>query len=92
MKKLKLNLDEIKIESFQTTELPKTIGTVNGNVTGTNAECEECAGGSYPTACYTTCPSLMRTCGDTYCGCDYTKGNTVCYLDTCGHAPNSDCI
>ena len=73
MKKLKLDLDELKIESFETnTAKEKRHGTVHGNATYT-------ADG---TLCYSYChPSLcIDTCDGATCQTDID----ICYTIDCG--------
>ena len=70
MKKLKLNLDELKVESFEIKENSLLKGTVEGNVSG--APCSDTLDGaatcdcpSYVNTCIQTCYSCVHaTCGD----------------------------
>lgn len=58
MKKLKLNLEDLKIESFQTDSISKkSKGTIKGFITNTDPRCNtECAGGNTcQNTCYNTC-------------------------------------
>ncbi len=83
MKKLKLNLDDLKVESFETTpEQPKPKGTVVGNAEPTELQpCDysenptDCLCVTYaatcPNTCYNTCASTCSTCGST---CEQTCG------------------
>lgn len=80
MKKLKLNLDDLKVESFATTpEAPDRAGTVHAyddptptciDTCGTGCTCDTC------TMCYTcatncTCETVVCGTCDTDCGtCD----------------------
>ncbi|MGD8778122.1 MAG: pinensin family lanthipeptide [Ignavibacteria bacterium] len=103
MKKLKLNLEDLKVESFSTEDIDKRQGTVVGNLTGTNAACESCAGFetcdactgfSCPNTCYEdTCEGY--SCYYTNCGtpseCVATCGET-CYDNTCKKTCGFDCL
>ena len=75
MKKLKLNLDEIKVESFETNTIKSMVeGTVHGNVSGKNpAEtCLTCAYTCEGVTCVYTC---ANTCPNT---CGYTCDDPTC--------------
>jgi hypothetical protein len=75
MRKLRLDLDDLSVESFETTPLPRT---ENGTVFGQ----EQCT-------CYTQCtcpgcPTCDASCNGT---CAYTCEGTCAYTcagDTCG--------
>lgn len=78
MKKMKLSLDDLKVESFQTTpEESNDKGTVVGYITCDLTLCEECGvgcGATQTPSCNGTCdPSCNGTC-DPSCGgtCDAT--------------------
>ncbi len=86
MKKLKLSLDDLEVESFETTpEITDTKGTVMGyGVNGfedtcpTECTCDTCVcpgtgGNSCGGTCVSTCVSTCGTCGGT---CGNTCGNT----------------
>ena len=68
MEKLKLNLDEIKVESFETIQPGSKQGTVLGQQTGTNV-CVTCG--------YTHCDEY--TCGDATCAGGTCDGGNTCY-------------
>ncbi len=88
MKKLKLNLEDLKVESFETSSKSINKGTVHGNGdTVVDRTCEEyhtCGGQNScdPTNCpgchvtnYTqcgTCPTDNPTCDDNTCWVDCT--------------------
>ena len=81
MKKMKLNLEALAIESFDTTHPPAKRGTVFGDqcTCPTNCTCPGC-----PT-CDGTCP---QTCGDSCngtCGGQWTCDPTCdsCYFTGC---------
>lgn len=79
MEKLKLDLQKLSVESFQTDLLKNEKGTVKGNVeTDTNLVCNTC-----DVTCYHTCG--VETCGWTCFGstCDVTCYHT-CGVETCG--------
>ncbi|HZG43630.1 MAG TPA: hypothetical protein VEY93_11745 [Longimicrobium sp.] len=82
--KLKLNLDQLAVDSFDTTKPEAKTGTVFGEqcTCYTNCTCPGC-----PT-CYASCngtcgntcdASCNGTCGDT---CDWTCNYTDCGCDT----------
>jgi hypothetical protein len=66
MKKLTLTLDDLRVDSFQTSEDRQEKGTVVGEqqcTCQTNCTCPGC-----PT-CYVTCPyTCEETCANTACG------------------------
>ena len=71
MKKLRLQLDDLHVDTFSTTAAPKTKGTVFG---------EQCT-------CYTQCtcpgcPTCDASCGETCASCDPSCGGTC--DDLCG--------
>lgn len=88
MKKLKLDIDDLKVESFETTKIPDKVGTIQGHqyVIDTDPPNNPCGGGggggtiftSYITQCRTCYRhSCVPTCGgDTcptsWCQCDYS--------------------
>ena len=79
MKKLSLKLDDLHVDSFDTTPVQKPKGTVFG---------EQCT-------CYTQCtcpgcPTCDNTCPQTCAGmsCDYTCDNSCIYgscVETCAN-------
>ncbi|MBB4637878.1 hypothetical protein [Longimicrobium terrae] len=86
MKKLTLQLDDLRIESFSTTGAPRERGTVVGEEQCTcptacscpgcptcDASCNGTCGGTCDASCY-------GTCGDTCAGCtwDASCGNNSC--------------
>ena len=87
MKKLKLRLDDLQVDSFQTTMVRKEKGTVFGEQCTCRTQCT-CPGcptcdascnGTCGASCNGTCDaSCYGTCGDT-CDC---VSNDTCY-DTC---------
>ncbi|HEY0017631.1 MAG TPA: hypothetical protein VGC13_15070 [Longimicrobium sp.] len=88
MKKLALDLDELCVESFDTTAPPKdSRGTVQGNMQsyygGTCAQtCYTCAGTCQVT-CYNSCAG---TCHEPSCngGTCYASCQGSCYDQSCG--------
>jgi hypothetical protein len=92
MKKLKLRLDDLQVDTFQTTSAPKQKGTVFGEqcTCYTQCTCPGCptcdasCNGTCDASCNGTCDaSCNGTCGDT-CEytCDYSCGYT-CDGQTC---------
>ncbi|MFA8342997.1 MAG: pinensin family lanthipeptide [Rhodothermaceae bacterium] len=84
MKKIKLNIEQLKVESFRTSKSNKQTGTVAGNGTYTappnceQTEAEMCEPSDYATNC-------DATCGHTYCNenscelsCNGTCGGYTC--------------
>ena len=88
MAKLKLHLDDLEVESFDTRGVEKEKGTVVGE------QCS-CGGTCYPQAtcpgtCAYTCddPTCPYTCDDATCAnsCDGTCAGATCFtrcIDTC---------
>ena len=66
MKKLKLNMKDLKVESFETNSIHKLEkGTVNGYVTVTEGI----------VSCEVLCPTAQVTCRDT---CNFTCDDPTC--------------
>ena len=85
MKKLKLNLDELKIESFETSvQKPNNKGTIHGNITGNTCDEPTCAG----TCPENPCPT-NNTC-ETDCG-QNTCGGMTCVDTACVHTCDFSC-
>ncbi len=80
MKKLKLNLEDLKVESFQTMNDVKKRGTVVGNSGETcppfTYPCDGCTGFSCPNTCYEqSCECTNHTaCNQNTCQC---PGETI---------------
>lgn len=62
MKKMKLNLDELTVESFEINNSNKNRGTVNGLGTGTGVTVDNVSD------CEPGCTDF--TCGENTCGCN----------------------
>lgn len=78
--KLSLNLDDLLVDSFDTTSAQKEKGTVFGEqcTCPTNCTCPGC-----PT-CGATCPATCaNTCDDATCGCS----GVSCQETDCGCGP-----
>ena len=80
MKKLKLDLENLKVESFETVnDKSKKQGTVYGNVTQTQlpSNCSEpsCVSGPCASSCET---DGCLTCYTEFCGCSGTTCETTC--------------
>jgi len=77
MKKLKLQLDELQVESFQTARGHATRGTVQGNAPPTSM-CTDYIDCTWDFGCETQVASCNGSCGNT---CDATCGscNGTCY-------------
>jgi len=84
MKKLKLQLEDLRIDSFQTTPVGKRKGTIVGKeasiVVTCESNCPTCEGTCYET-CPPSCGSYCETCDREACG-DAVTGWFSC-LDTC---------
>lgn len=99
MKKLKLNLDEIKVESFAIPNEKEKIGTVLGaeepcDTVGSGA----CGGGggnqTYETQCG-TCPAgtCALTCANTWCdSCVLPCNTNPVYNNTCAASCYTLCM
>jgi hypothetical protein len=74
MKKIKLDLDDLKVESFDTT--PE--GTVYGYGTCPTF-CGTCAGqATCDSTCYASCGGTCDTCPATGCSCPVRECNETC--------------
>jgi len=71
MKKLKLNLEDLKVESFETTKKDSQMGTVHGFETGDTA-CLNCP----ETYMIHTC--VIPTYQDRFCGSAQTRCDLSC--------------
>ncbi len=80
MKKLKLNLEDIKIESFQTSEVKIEKGTVQANASGSHIHCHDCEE-TFAGTCLGTCVWQDPTCDPTS-PCQVSC-NLTCF-NTCG--------
>jgi hypothetical protein len=84
MNKLKLRLDDLRIDSFDTTALQKAKGTVFGEqcTCYTNCTCPGCP--TCAASCNGTCDASCNGTCNVSCGggCDNTWDNS-CYDDTC---------
>jgi hypothetical protein len=105
MNKLKLNLDELAVESFDTTRSEKTRGTVVGEQCTCYTYCDTCPGCPTcdNTCAYTcddatcpACPTCNASCNGT---CDYCESYDYCGTQydatcngygTCGRYPCAD--
>ncbi len=74
MKKLKLNLEELKVESFEATVKQNVKGTVNGNATiPPQLTCDDGCITSVTNPCHTEYP----------CHTDHWSCNGTCFDPTC---------
>ncbi|HEU0300010.1 MAG TPA: hypothetical protein VFR37_11160 [Longimicrobium sp.] len=83
MKKLKLQIDDLAVETFQTAGAQGDEGTVVGHATqGNKHTCDPQVGTCFGYTCYETCGD---TCADT---CQYTCDPLVgtCFGYTCAGA------
>jgi hypothetical protein len=82
MKKLTLTLDDLRVDSFETSVGRQERGTVIGEQQCTcNTQCGQNTCPGCPTCDYTCANTCPNTCWDT---CDYTCGNT-CGQYTCAY-------
>src|SRR5829696_2740516 len=98
MRKLKLSLDELKVDSFHATDAASARGTVPGHDSFTQYDDESCfqsCNGSFndtcPLSCYGGCGSGATcggTCGAT-CGCPPGTDYTACGCQTWETCPNA---
>lgn len=96
MKKLKLDLDNLRVDSFDTTPAEGNggRGTVFGHAESfqygctDGASCDSCAGscGTCEASCCGTCNTCYTNCGT--CPCDYSC-NGSCY--SCGGSCDYSC-
>jgi hypothetical protein len=100
MNKLKLNLDELSVESFDTTRAEKEKGTVFGEqcTCYTQCTCPGCPTCANYNTCNATCgATCANTCDDATCvgcggtdysACDCTQYDATCNgYGTCGRYP-----
>lgn len=87
MKKLTLNLDELRVESFETTPpLQDQRGTVNAHSEQTTEgdtddwRCYKLPGATQGATCMATCQATCNTCNYS---CDGTCGGGTCFGDSC---------
>ncbi len=96
MKKLKLNLDDIKVESFETINMVSQKGTVLANASGAPlaSQCIHMTCVGYPcpgdppgptnaNTCPQTCDDY--TCGSCYCQTQIWSCQEGCTNETCGY-------
>jgi hypothetical protein len=88
MKKLRLNVDALTVQSFATADQASSRGTVHGEecTCPTNCTCPGCP------SCGETCPNTCaETCDDATCNtCDYSCWDTcqkTCYTWICPCMP-----
>ncbi len=101
MKKLKLNLDDLKVESFNTSTSEPIKGTVKGNWTYTNSCGEESDGivicdteqatcwNTCDATCFTNCATDCATCNGS-CAADPSCQGPSCYGATCKPIPQCE--
>ena len=88
--KLKLNLDQLTVDSFDTTATERPKGTVFGEqcTCYTNCTCPGCptcdatCPNTCPASCYGTCHSCPDTCWEESCACTpskYTDCPDICW-------------
>lgn len=84
MRKFKLDLDALAVDSFETDEEPKLYGTVKGYVSYAMGGCNTGVGVCHPQEDTEDNPTANATCPNTcWASCPDTCQNTVCGV-TCG--------
>ncbi len=104
MKKMKLSLDDLKVESFQTTpeSAAQKKGTVFGYITQDLTLCQECPtntcgntcqGPTCEGTCDNTCqgPTCEGTCGEATCGQCAPTCPELCGTFACFYCTRRDC-
>jgi hypothetical protein len=100
MKKFKLQLDDLRIDSFSTTPAQTPQGTVYGEqcTCRTNCTCPGCptCDASCNGTCYASCNGTCdAACDETLdaCGSDYTCGDGCGYTEPgyVTYGPNAEC-
>jgi hypothetical protein len=91
MHKLKLHLEDLAVESFDTTRPAKAKGTVFGEQCTCYSDCTcpeaGTCGATCDASCYDTCqPSCNGTCVGTCDGCTFEPVATCFNYDTCDPA------
>ena len=95
-KKLRLETDDLRVETFETAEAPRELGTVRAHEPDTATR----YGGGFGCECGTEAHNTCGTCAPTFaetcppapgCGSDYetayaTCGDPTCYWDANGAA------
>lgn len=98
--KMKLDLDELQVESFETVAGEAERGTVHGYITGTlgcnctddtcascEGTCDTCAD-TCPNTCRNTCPATCATCPETcWQSCNFTDCAEECTYYHCWSRP-----
>jgi hypothetical protein len=82
--KLKLHLDELAVESFDTSGVDKEEGTVMAEQCSCNGTCPVTACATCPNTCAYTCDdATCPACPTCAASCNGTCAGATCY-DTCG--------
>jgi hypothetical protein len=82
MKKTRLDLDSLSVESFDTTAAPEGRGTVHGNADTFQSYCSD--GRTCIDTCDYTCNQYNATCGSTCVGSCEPSGCGTCVDASCG--------
>jgi hypothetical protein len=94
MNKLKLNLDQLAVESFDTSRPAKAKGTVFGEqcTCWTQCTCPGCPTCENYATCDATCPNTCAyTCDDASCAGSCNCGSANCESNYCGTAYDVTC-
>ena len=108
MLKLKLEIESLDVQSFETVDAPPPDGTVfglSGAVTCNSCDsCDptcagetggwSCPGQTCAQSCGGTCPATCNSCAATACGgtCNSCGAATCEYTCVCSDGPTSPCI
>jgi hypothetical protein len=101
MRKLRLQLDDLRIDSFDTTQAKKARGTVFGEQCTCYTQCtcpgcpscDESCNGTCEVSCFDTCAgSCNGTCYKTCNGCNTTGGYTCAGYATTPDPENMICV
>jgi hypothetical protein len=87
MKKVKLNLDAIRVDTFEVTQAPGTRGTVRGHVVCCVCGCDPCCCTCCDT-CQATCAASCQTCPDSCWG---TCVDPTCQGRSCDYCVSDLC-
>lgn len=82
MKKLKLRIDELRIDSFRTTRADAPTGTVVGEQLTGPLRCGEGTCVDYGTCCYSCGPTCRGSCPPDTCY-QTCRADETCYMAAC---------
>jgi hypothetical protein len=96
MRKLKLDLDDLTVEAFETVKSPAAEGTVQGHAKTCETWEENCSTVEYlsedPTACFMCGTGFYSECCSAFCTADCGQTATCTHSNyTCGDACTQVC-